>query len=183
MATASLNFPADDKRPIKLFFEDEGRFGRSNNLSRCWSEKGCRAKVCKQIVRQYTYAYASICPETGENHSLVLPGSNTEIMNYYLDDFSKEYNHYRIILCSDNAGWHKSLNLKIPENIVFLYLPPYSPQLNPVEHLWDYIREQKGFNNRIMNSMDEVIDTLAYALKQIYYEKDIIKSLCNFNWL
>lgn len=183
MAAVSMNFRSDDKRPIKLFFEDEARFGRSNNLSRCWSEIGARAIVCKQIVRQYTYAYASVCPETGESHSLVISGSDTEIMNYYLEDLSKFYSHYRIILCVDNAAWHKSSGLKIPDNIVFLYLPPYSPELNPVEHLWDYIREQKGFNNRTMNSMCEIIDTLVDALKQIKNEKEIIKSMCNFNWL
>jgi hypothetical protein len=166
-----------------LFFEDEGRFGRSNNVSRCWSPIGERPQVKKQIVRQYTYAYASICPETGESHSLVLSGSNTEVYNYYLNDLSEVFKHYRIILCEDNAGWHVSRGLNIPENIVFLYLPPYSPQLNPVEHLWDYIREVKGFNNRIFNSMDEVIDSLALALKEIYDEKEIIKSFSNFNWL
>jgi transposase len=104
-------------------------------------------------------------------------------MNYYLDDFAKEYSHYRIILCSDNAGWHVSSGLNIPENIVFLYLPPYSPQLNPVEHLWDYIREQKNFNNRIFNNIEEVIDTLSDVLHEIGNEKEIIKSMCNFNWL
>jgi len=139
--------------------------------------------VVKQIVRQYTYAYASVCPDTGESHSLVLSGSNTDIMNYYLNDLSNVYSHYRIILCADNASWHVSSGLVIPENIVFLYLPPYSPQLNPVEHLWDYIREPKGFNNRIMNSIDDVIDMLADALHQIENEKDIIKSMCNFSWL
>lgn len=178
-----MNFKEGDDRPIKLFFEDEGRFGRSNNVSKCWSPKGYRAKVKKQIVRQYTYGYASICPETGESHSLVLSGSNTDTMNYYLDDLSIVYKNYRIILCADNAGWHVSTGLKIPDNIVFLYLPPYSPQLNPVEHLWDYIREKKGFNNRIMNSIEEVIDTLADALHQIEDEKPIIKSMCNFSWL
>lgn len=97
----------------------------------------------QQLVRQYTYAYAAICPETGESHSLILSGSNTEIFNLYLDDLSEVFSKYRIILCSDNAGWHTSKALEVPENIVFLYLPPYSPQLNPVEHLWDYIREKK----------------------------------------
>ena len=113
----------------------------------------------------------------------MLPGSNTEIMNYYLKDFAKVYKHYRIILCSDNAGWHVSSGLKIPKNIVFLYLPPYSPQLNPVEHLWDYIREKKQFNNRIFNSIEEVTENLALALNQISTEKEIIKSLCDFHWL
>ena len=136
MAASELKFESNDTRPMKLFFEDEGRFGRSNIISRCWSPKGARAVVQKQIVRQYTYAYASVCPETGESHSLVLSGSNTETMNFYLKDLSEIYNHYRIVLCTDNAGWHISSGLIVPENVVFLYLPPYSPQLNPVEHVW-----------------------------------------------
>lgn len=168
---------------MKLFFEDEGRFGRTNNVSRCWSERGLRARVAKQIVRQYVYAYASICPETGENHSLVLCGSSTESMNYYLQDLSVVYNKYRIVLCTDNAGWHVSKGLNIPDNIVFLYLPPYSPQLNPVEHLWEYIKERKGFNNKIFNSLEDVVDKLAEALHEIEQEKDVIKSMCNFKWL
>jgi len=87
-------------------------------------------------------------------------------------------------MISDNAGWHVSSGLIIPGNIVFLYLPPYSPQLNPVEHLWDYIREKKEFNNRIIfNSIEEVIDSLASALYQISSVKDIIKSLSDFHWL
>lgn len=104
-------------------------------------------------------------------------------MNFYLKDFSEVFIQYRIILCTDNAGWHVSSGLIIPENISFLYLPPYSPQLNPVEHLWKYIREKKGFNNRIFNSLEEVIDNLAIALNQISNEKEIIKSLSDFKWL
>jgi hypothetical protein len=104
-------------------------------------------------------------------------------MNYYLDDLANQFCHYRIILCTDQAGWHVCKNLIVPNNIVFMYLPPYSPQLNPVEHIWDYIREQKGFNNRVFNSMEELTDCLSDALHQIGYEKDIMKSLCNFKWL
>lgn len=178
-----MKFINPDKRPIKLFFEDEGRFGRSNVMSRCWSAKGTRAVVKKQIVREYVYAYTSVCPETGENHSLILPGSNTDNYDYYLNDLSKEFSHYRIILCTDNARWHICSDLQIPDNITFLFLPAYSPQLNPVEHIWSYIRKQKGFNNRIFNSLDQVIDSLSIALKEIGEEKAIIKSLCNFKWL
>jgi transposase len=104
-------------------------------------------------------------------------------MNYYLQDLSTYYNKYRIILCADNAGWHVSSGIEIPDNISFLFLPPYSPQLNPVEHLWKYIREQKKFNNKIFNSMDDVVNHLAKVLKEVSDEKDIIKSLSNFYWL
>jgi transposase len=183
MAAAELALNAKDDRPLKLFFEDEGRFGRTNNVSRCWGEKGIRARVSKQIVRQYTYAYVSVCPETGESHALVMGGSTTEIMNYYLKDLSEVYRKYRIILCTDNAGWHVSKGLIVPDNIAFMYLPPYSPQLNPVEHIWAYIKENKGFNNKIFNSIEDVVDRLAEALNEMEKEKETIKSLCNFYWL
>jgi hypothetical protein len=176
-------FQGEDTRDVKLFFEDEGRFGRSNNVCRCWSPKGCRPEVHKQIVRQYTYAFTSVCPETGDIHSLILPYSNTETMNYYLNDLANEFNYYRIILCTDQAGWHISHQLKVPDNIVFMYLPPYSPQLNPVEHIWDYIREQKGFNNRVFNSMDELTVCLSNTLHHLSNEKNAIRKLCNFKWL
>ena len=183
MAASGMKFDLQDKRPLKLFFEDEGRFGRSNNLSRSWTPIGIRASVYKQIVRQYIYAYTAVCPETGEIHSLILPYSNTEMMNYYLHDFAEYFKHYRIILCADQASWHVSKGIQTPDNLSFLYLPPYSPQLNPVEHIWKYIREQKGFNNRIFHSISDVSDHLADALTSIAKEKETINNLCNFKWL
>lgn len=135
------------------------------------------------MIREYIYAYTTVCPETGENYSIISPVNNTAVMNIFLKKFSKAYNKYRIILCFDGAGWHTSNALELPENIQALRLPPYSPELNPVEHIWDYIREQKKFNNYIFTSIDEVEKQLSKALKQINGEKEIMKSMCNFNWL
>ena len=104
-------------------------------------------------------------------------------MNIFLIALSKAYGKYRIILCLDSAGWHTSGSLEVPENIELLLLPPYSPELNPTEHIWDYIREQKEFNNHVFSSLDQVEDQLAKALKQIGKEKKTIKSMCNFKWL
>lgn len=86
-------------------------------------------------------------------------------------------------MAMDKAGWHRSHDLKIPENITFLFLPPYSPELNPVENIWDYIREQKGFNNHTFNSLDEVTDNLEKALYELYDEKDTVRSICLFKWI
>ena len=135
------------------------------------------------MVREYIYAYTAVCAETGENYSIIAPLTNTQIMNIFLRALSKVYSKYRIILCLDSAGWHTSGTLELPENIRLLLLPPYAPQLNPTEHIWDYIREQKGFNNHVFTSIDQVEDQLSKALKQINGEKDIIKSMCNFSWL
>ncbi len=172
-----------DKRPIKLFFEDEARFGRINIVGNCWVEKCQRAMVTQQMVREYIYAYTSVCPQTGENFSIISPVNNTEAMNEFLKAFSQAYKHYRIILGLDGAGWHTSKTLLLPENIQLLRLPPYSPELNPTEHIWDYIREQKKFNNYTFPTLDAVEEQLNKSLKEINKEKELMKSMCYFSWM
>jgi len=83
----------------------------------------------------------------------------------------------------DNASWHTCKEIEKPENITLWNIPPYSPELNPAEHLWHYIRETKKFNNRTFDSIQEVEEHLAIALKEMQTETEIIKSLTNFNWL
>jgi len=104
-------------------------------------------------------------------------------MNELLHGLSKAYPQQEILLFTDNAGWHKSKELVQPPNIRIELLPPYSPELNPTEHLWDYIREQKEFNNHLFESMDQLEDHLETVLKELYLEKDYIQSLCTFNWM
>lgn len=180
---AATFIEAEDPRPVKLFFEDEARFGRINIVGRCWVAKGSRAVVSQQMVREYIYAYTTVCPETGENYSIISPVNNTWAMNIFLAAFAQAYSHYRIIMCLDGAGWHISKSLTLPENIEFLRLPPYSPELNPTEHIWDYIREQKKFNNYTFKTLDDVENQLSKTLKELNEEKDVLKSLCKFNWL
>jgi len=168
LATQKLKFDIEqDDRPIMLFFQDEGRFGRISNLSRCWVSPKTRAIVGKQQIREYVYAYSAVCPHTGENYSLIMPYANSESMNFFVDELSKEYPKYRIILTMDNACWHSSKNMVLPENIRFWHIPPYSPELNPAEHLWDYIRETKKFNNQTFNSIEDVVEKLSQALNEM----------------
>ena len=152
-------------------------------MSRCWIDGKNRPVVTQQMIREYTYAYTAVCPSTGHTCSIISPVNNTEAMNVFLDLLSIQNNGHNVILILDGAGWHTSHALHIPENICLLFLPPYSPELNPVEHIWDYIREQKGFNNCTFESISHVEDNLEAALKQISQETKIIKSLCNFSWL
>jgi transposase len=135
------------------------------------------------MIREYTYAYTAVCPSTGDTYSIISPVNNTDAMNVFLELLACQYQQYNIILVLDGAGWHTSHGLRIPDNICLLHLPPYSPELNPVEHIWDYIREQKGFNNHTFESITAVENQLEIALKKITKEKQIIKSLCNFSWL
>jgi putative transposase len=183
LAIRKLEFKEKElDKPLLLFFQDEGRFGRINNIQRCWCPHKTRAKVGKQFVREYIYAYTAVCPENGSSFSLVIPDADTESMNIFLSEFSGEYKNNRIILAMDRAGWHRSEELKVPDNIHLLFIPSNSPELNPVEHIWDYIREN-FFNNRVFKSLDTVMDKLCFALKHLYGEKEKVKSMTLFEWI
>lgn len=168
--------------PLQLFFEDEGRFGRINNVQKCWFERGLRPAVKQQLVREFIYAFNSVCPQTGESFSLILPQADTNAMQYYMDKLSKQYSHYRIILCMDKAGWHTTKQLQLPENIIIWFLPPYSPELNPVEMIWKRIRT-KYFNNRIFDTLDDVEKQLSKSLKEVFVSIHEIKQLTFYKWM
>ena len=166
-----------------LFFEDEAGFGRMNHIRRCWVPRKDRAIVKKQSIREHIYAFTTVCPQTVETCSIISPFCNTEAMNALLSETNKAFPNYRIIMIMDCAAWHKAKMIELPENIMILPLPPYSPELNPVEHIWDYIREQKEFNNYKFESLDLVDEKLGEALCDLHKEKEILKSMCNFSWI
>lgn len=132
--------------------------------------------VARQMVREYIYAYSAMAPQTGDCFSMIAPCCNTEAMNCFLSQLANQYADYRIVLLLDKAGWHISKNVRLPDNLLLLHLPPYSPELNPVELLWREIR-RKHFHNKIFNSLDEVETTLSVALAFYYQNPDAIKQL------
>ena len=135
------------------------------------------------MIREHIYSFSAVCPLSGESYSLITPVCNTEAMNELLRGLSEAYSQDEILVFADSAGWHRSKDLQLPYNIHLELLPPYSPELNPTEHLWDYIREQKGFNNYLFDSLDKLEDHLEEVLKNLHQEKDYIQSLCSFQWM
>jgi transposase len=120
------------------------------------------------------------CPETGETYSLILPYANENCMDIFMDSVSLAFNHYRIIMAMDRAAWHTGKTGK-QENIVPLFQPPYSPELNPVECLWHLIREDGGFKNSTFNTLLDVELKLEEYLKNM--DKKTVKSITLFNWI
>ena len=169
----------DDSRPVLLMAADEGRFGRTGEVYACWCPPGFRPTLAKQQVRQYLYAFTAVAPAIGKLCSLVLPFANTAMMNLFLAHLSSEFAHSFIILQLDRAGWHRAKHLKIPENIRLLPQPAYSPEVMPVEHLWEEIRE-KHFYNRMFNSLDAVEETLCEALKTLMDTPEQVRSMTFF---
>ena len=163
-----------------MFFFDESRFGTHSKLGHGWFPKGKRTQVAVKQGFANFYLYSAVEPSTGEHFTLEIPNVNTVCMNVFLEEMSRQYANDKIILVMDGAGWHKSKGLQIPDNIEIVLLPPYSPELNPVERLWHYIK-QNTIKNRIYSSIKEIKNSLQKFLNAI--PMDVIKSLCATNYI
>jgi len=163
-------------------FQDEGRFGRINDPRRCWAPPGVRPQVGAQLIREYSYVFAAVSPHDGTLDSLILPQVDTETMSIFLAEVAARHPQDFILMILDGAGWHKAKRLNIPENIRLIPLPPYSPQLNPTEHLWEEIRE-KRFTNLVFDSLDAIENHLADALRALEQNPAKVLSLTSFNWI
>src|SRR3954471_17324008 len=105
-------------------FEDEARFGRISDPRRCWAPPGVRPEVKTQLVREYEYAFAAVCPQDGTLDTLVLPTVNTEAMGIFLAEVSQRHADEWIVMVLDGAGWHRAKRLKVPANMRLISLPP-----------------------------------------------------------
>ena len=169
-------------RPVRLMFQDEARFGRINDPRRCWAPLGVRPEVGMQIVREYTYAFGAASPHDGALVSLILPVVTAEAMSIFLAEVAPRHPEDFILMVLDGAGWHRASTLVIPEKMRLLPLPPYSPQLNPMEHIWDEVRE-KWFANEVFDGLDGVEDRLEESLVYLEQNKSLVASVTGFDWI
>ena len=162
------------KSTIRLMFQDEAGFGRIDKTKHCWCTDEIRPEVPCHHIREYRYAYGAVEPLTGENFFLVMPYCNTTCMNIFMKELSKTYTNDKIILVCDGATWHKSKALEVPDNVQLVYIPPYTPEMNPIEQIWREIRTQ-GFRNEAFTSLDKVITRLCDTIKKLTH--DVVKSI------
>lgn len=168
---------------LHLYFQDEARFGRMDNPAYCWAPKGVRPAVKSQRVRESTYVYGCVCPQDGDLFSMILPYADTDRMEYFMEEFAKHLDGKPTLLVVDGAAWHKGDRIRLKhKNIYVEYLPPYSPELNPTEHLWKHLR-QNYLKNRYWESMDELEDSLEEALYDCLQTPEIVRSMTAFDWI
>ena len=117
---------------------------------------------------------------TGETFFLVLPFSDTVCMNVFLDHLSETYREDYIILVCDGAAWHKSHELHKHDNIEFIFIPPGTPEMNPIEQIWKELR-LRGFRNEIFQSLDQVVKRLCITMNNL--TSDTVKSITGRNWI
>lgn len=145
---------------------DEGRFGLKSTYVRAWTRRGVTPRVRVQQGYQNFYAYACAQPKTGAHFLLFLPEVNTEMMSLFLREFAAGREGERILLVLDGAGWHASKGLEIPDNIQLCPLPPYSPELNPVERLWRHFKKE-ATHNILFDSLDQLMDALQVQVQSL----------------
>lgn len=161
-------------------FQDEAGFGRINHPKYCWCEKGIRPSVPCHHIREYRYAYGAVEPLTGESCFLVMPYCNTACMNLFLRELSKQFPQDTILMCCDGAAWHKSGTLEVPENIVLFHIPPYTPEMNPIEQIWKEIRK-RGFQNEVFATLEKIVDRLCDTICSL--TPNTIFSITGRDWI
>jgi hypothetical protein len=163
-------------------FQDEARFGLIAECRRCWCPRPFRPVCGAQTCRECTYAYGAVSIGDGMRDSLVLPRGDTECMRIFLDEVSRRHPGDRIVMVMDQAGWHRSGALAVPGNMRLVYLPPHSPELNPVENIWEEPRE-KSFGNTVFSDMDALEERLVSGLRRLEENPGITKSISDWPWI
>src|ERR1700730_4800705 len=144
--------------PMEIWFQDEARVGQKGSLTYVWAEVGSRPPMVRGNRHETAYIFGAICPARGVGAAVITPTVNTECMNLHLAEISTQITSGSVAaLICDGAGWHQSGGeLKLPDKIVLLPLPPYAPELNPMENVWDYLRDNK-LSARVWDSYDKIL--------------------------
>lgn len=162
-----------------MFF-DESRFGTHSKLGYGWFRRGLRTQVKISMGFKNFYVYSAVNSLTGSSFSLILPYVNTRCMNLFLKNISLQYKCSKLIIVLDGASWHRSAGLVVPGNVIIIYLPPYSPELNPVERLWNYLKSNT-IKNRFYDSLPYLEQVVCKFLKRI--TPDVVRSVCSCDYI
>lgn len=169
-------------KQVDIWFQDETRVGQRGTVSRIWAEKGTRPRIVQQQQFDSAYIFGAACPQKDEAVALVLPETNTQGMNLHLQTISSAVPEGRhAVVVADRASWHTTDKLVIPENMSLLPLPPYSPELNPVDRIWEQLR-QTQLANRCYEGYEAIVNTCCEAWNAFAETVGAIKSLCSRKW-
>ena len=182
MAQAIAGKAIPDGSPIEIWFQDEMRVGQKNGLVYQWAKKGTRPRQPKDQRYANAYVFGAICPARDTGTALVLPYANADAMQHHLDDISRYVAAgAHAVLTLDKAGWHTTRKLHVPANISLLHLPPTSPELNPTENIWQYLR-QSYLSNRLFRDYDAVVEASSSAWNKLTAEQGRIASVGTRSW-
>lgn len=153
---------------MNIYFQDESRFGLKTHIGKLLSAKGIKPIVTYQHRFTNTYLYGSYSPINGNSFVWEINGVDNLIFESYLQHFSLyKPNEFKIVII-DNAGFHSTKNINVPKNIFLLNIPPYCPELNPSEQVWQYIKNR--YKNQNFKSMEDLKKWLHAFVKNMTEE-------------
>lgn len=165
-----------------MWFQDEARVGQHGTLTRLWAERGSRPRIKRDLRFTWAYLFGAICPARGVGAALVMPYVGVEAMNRHLVEIGATVTPGAIaLLIIDGAGWHTSPKLVVPDNVVLLKLPPYAPELNPTENIWQYLRAN-ALANTVWETYEAIVDACCDAWMNLIAKPDVITSIGTRQW-
>lgn len=169
--------------PVEIWHQDEARVGQQGTLAYVWAERGTRPRVKRDLRYTWAYLFGAVCPERGVGAALVLPQVNTQMMNLHLAEISSQVTPgAHAVVVVDGAGWHQlGTKLRAPDNITLFRQPPYSPELNPQEDIWHYLR-QNQLSNRVFKDYRTIVDVCCRAWNDLVAQPELITSIASRTW-
>lgn len=170
-------------KAIEVWFQDEARVGQKGSIEYVWAPIGSRPPMVRDNRHDSVHIFGAICPARGIGAAIIMPAVNTEAMNEHLKEISSQvaYGAHALLVC-DGAGWHQpGRRLIMPGNITLMPLPPYAPELNPMENVWDYLRGNK-LSQLVWQTHDDIMDACENAWHFIADDPDRIKSIGKRTW-
>jgi len=163
--------------------KDEARIGQQGTLTRVWAERGSRPPAPRDQRYSWAYLFGAVCPARGVGAALVLPFVNIEAMNLHLVEISTKVTPgAHAVLVLDGAGWHTTgARLAVPPNLTLLRLPPYAPELNPVENVWAYLRSNK-LSNRVFENYEAIVEACCDAWTWLADQPERITAIATRTW-
>jgi hypothetical protein len=170
-------------QPVEIWFQDEARVGQQGTLTRLWAKRGARPRAPRDRRYEWAHLFGAICPARAVGAAWVVPKANAWAMTLHLQEISRQVAsgaHAVVIL--DGAGWHQAGGeLRLPPNISLLPLPPKSPELNPVENVWEYLR-QNSLSLRVWDDYDAIVTTCCDAWNALMAMPERIASITRRDW-
>ena len=163
---------------LRVYLQDESRFGQQGTNTNVWAPKGSRPTAVRQTEYKSLWVIGAVCPDTGHAEGLLSPTLNTAIVNTFLEQFARtvpEGEH--AVMVWDGAGFHTSNSLAVPDNVTLVRLPPYSPELNPIENLWHYLKSHY-WSNRTYADHDALEQAAMAAWRTAVLDEDLMRTVC-----
>jgi transposase len=165
-----------------VWFQDEARVGQKNKLTRRWARSGTRPRAPHDQRTKWAYIFGAICPAKGKGAGLVMPYCDTHAMAEHLKLISAEVDPgAHAVLLLDQAGWHTSTKLPVPDNITLVPIPPRSPELNPVENVWRFMRDN-WLSNRVFRNYDDIVAHCCESWNKLTNQPWRIMSIGRRDW-